>query len=125
MAKKKVIKKKTPKVSKKITKRTASKTISKKTAKKQAPVKHAHKNNQQSVPMGLAILSLVINIILPGLGSILGYRTKEGIWQLVLLGLGAILTITIILSIIGIPMILAAWIWGIVTGARLIQEASN
>ena len=82
---------------------------------------------------GLAIVALIINIVLmPGLGSLIGGKTREGVWQLVLLWggiiLGILLTITIIGAIIGIPLIiigpLAAWVWGIVTGVEIVQENS-
>jgi hypothetical protein len=83
----------------------------------------------------LAIIGLLINIlILPGLGSIIGGRTKEGIWQLVLLfisGLFILFGIPLSLIIIGIPMIilgsilsLGVWVWSIYTGVQMIQAAS-
>lgn len=68
-----------------------------------------------------AILCLILNIILlPGLGSLIGKRKKEGTWQLVIFLLG----IPLILILIGIPMIIGAWIWGIVTGVDLLEEAA-
>lgn len=82
----------------------------------------------------LAIVCLLLNIlVIPGLGSIIGGRTKEGVWQMVLIFggifLGLLLTITIIGAFIGIPMMifapLAGWIWGVVTGADLIKHASK
>ncbi len=81
--------------------------------------------------MGIAIAALLVNaLFLPGLGSIIGGRTTEGIWQLVL-SLGSILMLFVLfVSIVGVllaPLVMlapfAAWIWGIVTGVQLIQEA--
>jgi|SRR3989344_624441 len=74
----------------------------------------------QKVSRGLAVAALVLNLILPGLGSLVGKETKTGIWQLVLFLLG----IPLIILVIGIPMIIAAYIWGIVTGIQLIQKSS-
>lgn len=71
--------------------------------------------------LGLAIVALILNIlILPGLGSLIAGKTQAGIWQLVLAILGFVLSFILI----GIPLLIVAYIWGIVTGVRLIQEAS-
>jgi len=69
------------------------------------------------------------------LGSLIGGRTKEGIWQLVLffgsifLGILSILTIGVIGVLIGIFVLVgglpSAWIWGIVTGIQLIKESQK
>jgi len=89
------------------------------------------KKRKKKISHELAIVCLILNIILlPGLGSLIGGKTKEGSWQIILLLggaiLGILLTITIIGAIIGIPLLfgwpVAAWIWGIITGVRLIQE---
>jgi len=78
----------------------------------------------------LQIIGLIINIlVLPGLGSIIGGRMKEGIWQLAILFgsfvVGVILTITIVGAVIGIPLMvlgpIAAWIWALVTGIQMVQ----
>ena len=91
--------------------------------KKVEAKKEAEKPVEKKKPdQAMAIVALVLNIlVLPGLGSLIGGKTKAGIWQLVLVVVGIPLSIVII----GIPMILAGWIWGIVTGVQLVQEASN
>ncbi len=82
---------------------------------------------------GLAIAALIINlIILPDLGSIIGGKTSQGIWQIVLfvggLLIGFMLTLTIIGALIGIPLMviapIAAWIWALVTGIQIVKESS-
>jgi len=82
---------------------------------------------------GLAIAALLLNVlILPGLGSLIAGKTKEGIWQIALvIGgfiVGLVLTITVIGAILGIPILfgapLAGWIWGLITGINLIKESS-
>lgn len=104
---------------KKATKKTARRSKAKKKATK-APAKTTAAKTKSGGNMGLAIVALILNIlILPGLGSLIGGKTKEGIWQLVLAIVGIVLSIIII----GIPIIIAAWVWGIVTGVRLVQEA--
>lgn len=95
----------------------------KKTIKKAKPVaaqsviQETHKKPDKA----LAIIGLIINIlILPGLGSIIGGRIKAGIWQLVLFIIG----IPLCFVIIGIPLIIAVWIWGIVTGIQMVQASA-
>ena len=67
-----------------------------------------------------AIVCLILNIlVLPGLGSLIGRKKKQGIWQLVLFLLG----IPLILVLIGIPMMIAAWVWGIITGVELLDNS--
>jgi TM2 domain-containing membrane protein YozV len=67
-----------------------------------------------------AIVCLILNIlILPGLGSLIGRKKKQGIWQLVLFLVG----IPLVLVLVGIPMMIAAWVWGIVTGVELLDNS--
>lgn len=69
---------------------------------------------------GIAIAALLLNIlVLPGLGSLIGGRTTAGIIQLVLF----IIAIPLSFILIGIPLIIAMWIWALVTGIQLIKEA--
>jgi TM2 domain-containing membrane protein YozV len=69
----------------------------------------------------LAILGLVLNIlVLPGLGSLIGGKKTEGIWQIVI----AVVSIPLMLVIIGFFTFLGAWIWSIVTGVQMVQEAN-
>lgn len=84
-----------------------------------APKKSAKAPKVKAPSQAIAIVALILNlVILPGLGSLIGGKTKEGIWQLVLFLVG----IPLIIILIGIPMMIAAWVWGIVTGVKLIQE---
>lgn len=69
---------------------------------------------------GIAIAALLINVmVLPGLGSIIAGKTSTGVKQLVLFVVGIPLT----LLLVGIPMMLGAWIWGIVTGVQIVNES--
>ncbi len=77
-------------------------------------------NAKKKPGQGIAIAALLLNIlILPGLGSIIGGRTKEGVIQLVLFLVGIPLSIILV----GIPLMIAMWIWGIVTGVQLVKES--
>ena len=92
--------------------------------------------NGKKVDHSLAIIALLLNILLlPGIGSIIGGRIKEGIFQLVLLIGGFFIGFLLmfmsfvapLLSILGFIFVflgpLSAWIWGLVTGISLISEA--
>lgn len=62
-------------------------------------------------------LAIILNVFIPGVGSFVVGAVGQGIGQLVIYGIGALLTIGTlgIGGIIGIPMMLGAWIWGLVT----------
>jgi TM2 domain-containing membrane protein YozV len=67
----------------------------------------------------MKIVALLINAFLfPGIGSFLVGENKSGTWQVILMVVGFILTITLIGMIVGIPMMVAAWIWGLITVAK-------
>ncbi len=94
--------------------------VKKKLKKRVKNLTTAKKSSLRRKNLSLAIVALILNvIILPGLGSLIGGKTKEGIWQLVLFLIGAVL----FLFYVGIPILIAAYVWGIVTGIKLIQES--
>ena len=66
----------------------------------------------------LAYACLFLNLVLPGLGSVVWGRRREGLLQLSLAGFGFLLVIVFI----GIPIIIGAWVWALVTGVRIVQE---
>ncbi|MDO8740594.1 MAG: hypothetical protein Q7J54_03395 [Candidatus Woesearchaeota archaeon] len=70
----------------------------------------------------LAIVGLILNIvILPGLGTIIAGRTKTGVIQLVLYIIG----IPLIFAFgLGLVLMVAMWIWALVTGIQILQQAS-
>jgi len=68
--------------------------------------------------------AILLNFFFPGVGSLVIGKSSEGAIQLVLYIMGLILTLTLIGAIIGVPMMLAAWIWGLVTAASY-QETTQ
>lgn len=79
------------------------------------------KKKKEKVSQGLAIAALLINVlVLPGLGSIIGGKTNPGITQLVLFLIG----IPLAFVIVGIPLMIAMWIWALVTGIQIVKEAN-
>ena len=88
--------------------------------KKQIKKQSRQKVKNSSGNLTLSVLGLILNaLIFPGLGSLVGGKTYEGVWQLIVAVIGVILSF----FTIGIPILVAAWIWGIVTGIKMIQEA--
>lgn len=79
----------------------------------------------QAPSQAIAIVALVLNLILiPGVGTLVGGRTRDGLAQLGLLAVGFVLIFTIILIPVSIVCFIAAWIWGIVSGIQLVSQAS-
>jgi hypothetical protein len=74
------------------------------------------------VTPGQAVASMFLNaMVCPGVGSLVGGRTGTGLAQLSLFLVGLPLAVITI----GLPLMLAAWIWGIASGAQLIAEARD
>lgn len=97
-------------------KKSTKKKSAKKTTRKSSNSKPMKKDENQ---MTMAIVAFVLNFIVPGIGSLVAGKIKEGTWQLILTVIGAILAI----ALIGIPILAIAWVWGLVTAAKLIREA--
>lgn len=75
----------------------------------------------RAVTMGMAIAALLLNILVwPGLGSLVAGE-KAGWAQGFLFLFGIPLT----LVLIGIPMLVGAWIWALVTAIDLVRRASE
>lgn len=74
------------------------------------------------VSSGQAVASMFLNaLVCPGIGSLVGGRTGAGMAQLSLFLLG----LPLAFIAVGVPLMLAAWVWGIATGAQLISEARD
>lgn len=66
----------------------------------------------------MKMLGVIVNIFLPGIGSLVVGQTTTGIVQFLLWLFGVILILTGILAIIGVPISIIAWIWSIITAAN-------
>jgi len=75
----------------------------------------------KGVSQGMAIISLVVNLFLPGLGTLIAGDTKTGVWQLVL----ALVSMPLRFVLIGYPIFLGAWIWALITSIKLVQKSSK
>ena len=63
---------------------------------------------------GLAVL---INVFVPGIGTLMIGKIGEGIAQFIIWGLGIVFCFTIIGVFIGLPMAFVAWLWSIISAA--------
>ena len=92
-----------------------------KNKKRPKKTRKAVKNNQT-----LYTISLLLNlIILPGLGSIIGGKAKQGAFQILLVIVGILLSMSYIGLFIGFFIIFIAWVWGIYTGICLVKKSNR
>ena len=69
-----------------------------------------------------ATAALFINaLVCPGIGSMVGGRNAVGVAQMSLFMVGLPLAVVNV----GLPLLAAAWAWGIFSGAKLVSEASE
>ena len=62
-------------------------------------------------------IAVITNFFVPGLGSLVIGKLCQGLMQLLLIGLAAILNFTVVGMIVGIPLWGIAWLWGMITAA--------
>jgi TM2 domain-containing membrane protein YozV len=70
---------------------------------------------------GTAVTAMVLNVLLPGVGSLVAGRVGIGIGQLVLWIVG----LPLCFVLIGLPMVLGAWIWSLLTGIQILEESKR
>lgn len=76
----------------------------------------------RELTQGQAAVSMFLNaLVCPGLGSLTGGKTAVGAAQLSMFLIGLPLAVIAV----GLPIMLAAWTWGIFTGAQLMAEAKD
>jgi TM2 domain-containing membrane protein YozV len=63
-------------------------------------------------------VAIIVNLFFPGVGTMIVGKVGQGVAQIILGITGAFLTFTGILSIIGVPMVIIAVIWSLVTVAN-------
>jgi len=65
----------------------------------------------------MKVVAIIVNLFFPGVGSFFVGKVGQGIAQLILYIIGLVLIFTGILAIVGIPLCIGVWIWGLVTAA--------
>ena len=96
----------------------AKKVIQKKPASRKLPQAVVVK---KSGDMLLAVIALILNLIIPGIGSLVGGKVRAGVWQLVITILAAFVMVA--LFKVGLFIAFLAWVWALVTGIQLIIES--
>jgi TM2 domain-containing membrane protein YozV len=65
----------------------------------------------------MTAVGIIVNFFFPGIGSMIVGKVGQGITQLVLYVIGLFFIFTGVGAIIGIPLCIGIWIWGLVTAA--------
>jgi TM2 domain-containing membrane protein YozV len=68
---------------------------------------------------GTAVAAMVLNVFIPGAGSLVAGRTSVGMTQLLLWVIGFPLCFVLL----GFPILMAAWVWSLVTGIQILEES--
>lgn len=63
-------------------------------------------------------LAIILNVLFPGVGTLVIKRFGLGILQIVLSLVGVILTVTVIGAIVGVPLMIGVWIWAIIVAVK-------
>ena len=71
------------------------------------------------VDEGTALVGLLVNLPLPGVGSLIAGKTREGVLQLVM----AAVALPLCIVLIGFPLLFGAWVWALITGIKAVNEA--
>jgi TM2 domain-containing membrane protein YozV len=68
-----------------------------------------------------AVVGLVLNLCIPGAGSLVAGKPGPGVAQLAMLIAG----LPLCFVIVGFPIVFAAWLWALMTGVQAMQEAKG
>jgi hypothetical protein len=76
-----------------------------------------------------SILTLILNLIVPGLGTIVGGNPPLGVGQLALALAGIpilmLLGLHVTSVLLAVVCAVGAWIWGIITGVKAMARSSD
>lgn len=70
---------------------------------------------------GRAVTAMVLNVVLPGTGSLIAGRITVGVVQLAMW----VVALPLCFVLIGFPLALASWIWSLVTGIQILEESKR
>lgn len=70
-------------------------------------------------------LAALLGLVLPGVGHIYAGKVLVGVFILVLYGFSWVLTLSLIGSIIGIPLLVVVAVWGIFGGYTAARAANR
>jgi len=67
------------------------------------------------------MVQLVLNLCIPGVGSLVAGKPAAGIGQFAMLVAG----LPLCFIFVGFPIVFAAWLWALMTGVQALQEAKG
>ena len=65
----------------------------------------------------MKVLAIIVNLFLPGIGTLLVQKWGQAIAQIILGIIATILIVTGVGAIFGIPLAFIVWVWAIVSAA--------
>ena len=72
---------------------------------------------------GVALFYFIVNLLIPGLGSLLGGLGLVAVVQLLLFFLSLVLAFTLVGLLLALPLFLISWIWALVSSLGLLKRA--
>ena len=77
-----------------------------------------------TITTSVGVVALLINLFIPGLGTVIWGNRHTGFMQLaLLLGGSVIMSFTEVGRAVGGVLVLAAWVWALVSSVKLIKSA--
>jgi hypothetical protein len=86
-----------------------------------APYRGAALVKAPAVSESTAVVGLLLNLPMPGVGSLVAGKTREGMLQLIL----SVVALPLCAILIGIPMLVGIWFWALMTSVRALNEAKE
>ncbi len=71
----------------------------------------------------LKILAIIVNIFLPGIGTLIVKKWIQAVLQLILGGIAAVFTFTGVGIVVGGPLAFVVWVWAIISAVTYEEEA--
>lgn len=68
--------------------------------------------------IALRIIGVAVNIVCPGIGTMIVGKIPQGITQFFLFVISLFCMFSVVFSLIGFPIFVVAWVWGIVSAAN-------
>ncbi len=72
----------------------------------------------------MKVLAIVVNIFLPGIGTLIVKKWFQAIAQLILGGVAAVFSFTGVGVIVGGPLAFIVWIWAIISAVTYQEEST-
>lgn len=68
-------------------------------------------------------VAILVNVFLPGVGTLFVGKVGEGIAQIILYWIGVVLCFTVVGAVVGIPLCMGIWIWSLVSAGTSKESA--